>query len=216
MKQLLEFDLKFLIILILSAFLFFEKCDNKNDDNKQTIKIDGNKYRMLKYKIDTFEVYKTKTLSTKGDDIYFENYSVDTAYFTQDNIVDTAAILYDYFSKNVYKDTLKFNDSLGYVYIIDTITKNKIINRTWTSMIKEGFVKENTIVKKPEKAEYYFGLNANFDNKDYLNSFGASAMLKNKNNNILQLNVGLSNEQYTTQQLTPYIGGGIYWKLGKK
>jgi hypothetical protein len=217
MKNLLEFDLKFLIILILSAILFFEKCDNSNDENKQTVEIDGKKYKLLKYKIDTFEVYKTQTVTKKGDDIFHENYFVDTAYLKQIEHIDTPAIINDYFSKNVYKDTLVINDSLGYVYIVDTITKNKILHRQWASKIKERWVKETTIVKEPPKVEYYLGLNANFDKKDYLNSVGASAMLKNTKNNIIQINVGLTNKPYTTsQQFTPYFGGGMYWKLGKK
>jgi hypothetical protein len=217
MKNLLEFDLKFLIILILSAILFFEKCDNTSDDSNKTVKIDGKKYKLLLHKIDTFEVYKTQTLTKKGDDIYHENYSVDTAYLDAMSEIDTAAIINDYFSKNVYKDTLVINDSLGYVYIIDTISKNKISHREWSTKIKERWVKETTIVKDPPRVEYYLGLNANFDKKDYLNSIGASAMIKSKKNNIFQLNAGLTNKQNETmQQFTPYFGGGVYWKIGKK
>jgi hypothetical protein len=217
MKNLFDFDLKFLIILILSALLFFEKCDSHSDENKQTVEIDGKKYKLLKYKVDTFEIYKTQTVTKKGDDIYHENYSVDTAYLKQYTNIDTPAIINDYFSKNVYKDTLIMNDSLGYVYIIDTITKNKLSHRQWASKVRERLVRETTIVKDPPKVEYYLGLNANFDKKDYLNSIGASAMLKNKNNNIIQLNAELTNKPYTTtQQFTPYFGGGVYWKIGKK
>jgi len=214
MKNILEFDLKFLIIVILSAILLFEKCGNEKDG--ETVNIDGKNYKLLLHKIDTFEVYKTKTETVKGDDIFHENYSVDTAYIKQLGEIDTAAIILDYFSKNVYKDTLRFNDSLGYVYIIDTITKNKILNRTWASSIKERLVHETTIVKDPPKVEYYLGLYGNFDKKDYLNSIGGSAIIKNTKRNMYQLNFGLTNKPYTTtQQFTPYIGGGVYWKIGK-
>lgn len=217
MKTLFNFDLKFLIILILTSFIFFDKCANQNSNNKPTVNIDGKKYTLLKYKVDTFEVYKTQTVTKKGDDIFHENYSVDTAYLKQIPKIDTTAIIIDYFSKNVYKDTLTINDSLGYVYIVDTITKNKLLNRQWSSKIKERVIKETTVVKEPLKTEYYLGLNANFDKKDLINSVGASAMIKSTKNNIIQFNIGLTNKPYSsTQQFTPYIGGGMNWKLGKK
>lgn len=128
--------------------------------------------------------------------------------------IDTLSILRDYFAKNVYKDTLNFGDTIGYVYIIDTITKNKISERKWTSNIKQRTIKETTIVKELPKNELYIGLNANFDKVNYLNSVGTGIILKDKNNKMYQLSGGISNNQsQSSTNLTPYFGGGIYWQI---
>ena len=42
--------------------------------------------------------------------------------------VDTLAIIEDYFARYIYSDTLKV-DSLGFGYITDKVTENKIVER---------------------------------------------------------------------------------------
>jgi hypothetical protein len=213
MKSIFQIDVKLLIIIILSAFIFIDKCGG-DEKTGETIDVNGKPHQILSRRIDTFIDYKTKIEIKKGDDIYHENYSVDTAYLSNIIPIDTANVILDYFSKRVYKDTLILNDSLGFVYLTDTLSQNKIKNRLWVASVREKTIKDITIVKDPPKVEYYIGLSANFDKVDKLNSMGLGLMIKSKKNNILQLNTGFTNKPLNaTQQFVPYLGGSYFWNL---
>ena len=211
MSNLFKIDYKLIIIIILLAILYFQNCKGSEEEN--VITIDGKKFGLLKYTLDTVEVTNTTVKNVKGDDIYHETFEIDTAFLPP--VVDTQQILKDFFAKNVYKDTLILNDSLGYVFIIDTITKNKLLERSWTAKVKSREIKKEIIVKELPKNEFYLGINGNLDKVDYLNSVGTGLIIKNKKDNIIQLNIGLSNKQLnnSSSNFTPYFGGGYYWKI---
>jgi hypothetical protein len=213
MKNIFGVNLLTIVLFILVVIFLLDKC-KKSDEENQIVNVDGKKFGLLKFKTDTIEKFVTKTVTVKGDDLAYEVYRTDTAIIIEERKIDTLTILRDYFAKNVYKDTLNFGDTLGYVFLIDTITQNKISERKWTSNIKQRTIKEVTIVKELPKNEFYVGVNANFDKVNYLNSIGAGLMLKDRNNKIYQLNGGISNNQtYFGTNLTPYFGGGVYWKI---
>lgn len=211
MTNYFKIDIKLIIIIILLGVIYFQNCGDNKQDNVVTI--DGKKFGLLKYTLDTVEVTNTTVKKVKGDDIYHETFEIDTAFLP--TVVDTQQILKDFFVKNVYKDTLILNDSLGYVFIIDTITKNKLLERSWVAKVKSREIKKETIVKELPKNEFYLGINGNLDKVDYLNSLGTGLIIKNKKDNIIQLNIGLSNKQInnSSSKFTPYFGGGYYWKL---
>jgi hypothetical protein len=213
MKSIFQIDVKLLIIIILSAFIFIDKCGG-DEQTGETINVNGKDHKILSRRIDTFIQIKTKIERKKGDDIYHENYSVDTAYLSNIEPIDTAAVILDYFSKRVYKDTLMLNDSLGFVYLTDTISQNKIKERLWVANIREKTIRDLIIVKEPPKVEYYLGVSANLDKKDKLNSLGVGLMIRSKKNNIFQLNTGLTNKPLnSTQQFVPYLGGSYFWNI---
>lgn len=211
MTNYFKIDIKLIIIIILLAVIYFQNCGDNKQDNIVTI--DGKKFGLLKYTLDTVEVTNTTVKKVKGDDIYHETFEIDTAFLPP--VIDTQQILKDFFAKNVFKDTLILNDSLGYVFIIDTITKNKLLERSWVAKVKSREIKKEIIVKELPKNEFYLGINGNLDKVDYLNSLGTGLIIKNKKDNIIQLNIGLSNKQInnSSSKLTPYFGGGYYWKL---
>jgi hypothetical protein len=179
----------------------------------RTIKIDGKKYEVIKHEIDTVEVVKTKTLTKKGADIIHEVILHDTAIRLVD--VDTAALLHDYLAKYIYKDTLHLPDSLGEVSLIDTITKNKILGRTFNAKVKQREIKETLIVKELPKTQVYYGLTGGFNKADVVSNLGAGLLIKTKKDKIYNLGVGISNRvtDGTNGTLSPYIGGGVYWKI---
>jgi adenosyl cobinamide kinase/adenosyl cobinamide phosphate guanylyltransferase len=53
------------------------------------------------------------------------------------------------------------------------------------------------------------------DKVNFGNSIGAGVILKTKTDKLYQLNLGISNQQSATggNQVVPYVGGGIYWKI---
>jgi hypothetical protein len=184
----------------------------------RTIRIDGKKYEVIKHTIDTIEVEKTKIVTKKGADIIHEVIDVDTLVLKELVNVDTAALLKDYLAKVVYKDTLTLDGGLGTIALTDTITKNRILGRTWDAKVKERIIKEELIVKEPAKAQLYYGLNAGFNKEDYVSAVGAGLILKTKKDKIYQFGLGVNNRTTdgTNGSFSPYVGFGTYWKIKVK
>ena len=184
----------------------------------RTIRIDGKKYEVIKHTIDTIEVEKVKVVTKKGKDIVHEVIDVDTLVLKEMVNVDSAAILKDYLAKIVYKDTLVLDGGLGTIALIDTITKNRILGRTWDAKVKERIIKEELIVKEPAKNQVYYGLNAGFNKADYVSAVGAGVILKTKKDKIYQLGIGVNNRTTdgTNGSFSPYVGFGTYWKIKVK
>lgn len=184
----------------------------------RTIRIDGKKYEVLKHTIDTVEVEKVKVVTKKGEDIVHEVIDVDTLVLKELVNVDSAAILRDYLAKVVYKDTLKLDDGLGFIALTDTITKNRILGRTFDARVKQREIKETMIVKEPARNQVYYGLNAGFNKEDYVSAVGAGLILKTKKDKIYNLNIGVNNRTTdgTNGGFSPYVGFGTYWKIKVK
>jgi hypothetical protein len=184
----------------------------------RTIRIDGKKYEVIKHTIDTVEVEKVKVVTKKGKDIVHEVIDVDTLVLKEMVNVDSAAILKDYLAKIVYKDTLILDGGLGTIALTDTITKNRILGRTWDAKVKERIIKEELIVKEPAKNQVYYGLNAGFNKADYVSAVGAGVILKTKKDKIYQLGIGVNNRTTdgTNGSFSPYVGFGTYWKIKVK
>jgi hypothetical protein len=103
---------------------------------------------------DTVYQQKTFTKYRKGDSIPFV--VLDTTYLI-DQIHDTIKIISDYSRVYSYSDTIRI-DSLGYAYIQDTISQNKIQGRGFKAEIKEKTIYvTKTITPKP-KNEFYLGV----------------------------------------------------------
>lgn len=156
-----KIDLKTLIIIGLVMFLLFMRnCSGGDTKPGETIKVNGKKYEVIKHEIDTQYVEITKTVYKDGKTIFR-----DIPIYTEvPSDVDTNEILKDYFSKVVYKDTLKLTDSLGYIVINDTITKNSILNRVWDTHVNKLTIKETLYLKELPKNRFYYGVFGGYNN----------------------------------------------------
>ena len=210
MKKLL--NIKNIALVLLIAIVVFQQCGGNKKGTGEIVKVDGKKYELIKHEIDTVEVVKTKVVTKKGEDIYHE--TIKEVIIP--TIIDTQALLQDYFAKNIYKDTLQLPDSLGIVSLIDTITQNKILGRTFNASVKQRVIKETTIVKELPKTQVYYGFTGGFNKVDVVSSIGAGALIKTKKDKIYQLGIGVVNKvgsDGTNGALSPFINGGVYWKI---
>ena len=209
MKNLL--NLKNIAIALLIVVVVFQQCGGNKKTTGEIVKVDGKKYELIKHEIDTFEIVKTKVVTKKGEDIYHE--TIKEVIIP--TIVDTQALLHDYFAKNIYKDTLNLPDSLGTVSLIDTITQNKIFGRTFNASVKQRTIKETTIVKELPKTKVFYGLEGGFNKADVVSHLGLGVLINTKQDKIYHLGIGAANitTDGTSGALSPYIGGGVYWKI---
>ena len=212
MKKLL--NLKNIAIALLVAIVVFQQCGGNKKGTGEIVKVDGKKYELIKHEIDTVEVVKTKVVTKKGEDIYHETIVEKEVIIPA--IIDTAALLKDYYSKVLYKDVLVLPDSLGTVAVTDTISQNKILGRTFNANVKQRTIKETLIVKELPKTQVYYGFTGGFNKVDVVANLGAGVLIKSKSDKIYQLGIGVANKvgtDGTNGVLTPFIGGGVFWKI---
>ena len=207
-------NLKNIAIALLIVIVVFQQCGGNKKGTGEIVKVDGKKYELIKHEIDTFEIVKTKVVTKKGEDIYHETIKE----ITIPAIVDTQALLQDYFAKNIYKDTLQLPDSLGIVSLIDTITQNKILGRTFNASVKQRTVKETTVVKELPKTKLFYGFEGGFNKADVVSHLGFGVLVNTKKDKMFHLGLGVANRTIdgTSGTLAPYIGGGVYWKIRLK
>jgi len=211
MKNLLNF--KNIVIAALIIFVLLEWLNPGGVMPGKKVFVNGKAYEVIKHDIDTIDIVKTKVVTKKGEDIYHETIKHDTAIKLIN--VDTVALLHDYFAKNIYKDTLQLPDSLGTIAMIDTITQNKILGRTFNANVKQRTIKETMIVKELPKTKVFYGLEGGFNKADFVSSVGMGVLINTKKDKILQLGLGVNNQTIDgiNGSFSPYIRGGVYWKI---
>ena len=211
MKNLLNF--KNIAIAALIIFVLLQWFNPGGVMPGKKVFVNGKAYEVIKHDIDTIDIVKTKVVTKKGEDIYHETIKHDTAIKLIN--VDTVALLHDYFAKNIYKDTLTLPDSLGTVAVTDTIYKNQLLGRTFNASVKQRTIKETMIVKELPKTKIFYGLEGGFNKADFVSSVGAGILINTKKDKILQLGLGVNNKTTdgTNGGFTPYIRGGVYWKI---
>ena len=132
--------------------------------------------------------------------------------------VDTNEILKVYFAKIQHKDVLTLPDNQGTVTIIDTISKNSVVNRKFISDVKRMIVKDTIYTKEPKKNQVFFGFNGGLSSPDMVSHVGTGVLFKTKDDKIFHVDLGVANR--TTDgvngRFTPYLGGGVYWKIKLK
>jgi len=132
--------------------------------------------------------------------------------------IDTNEILKIHFAKVPHKEVLTLPNNQGTVTIIDTISKNTVVNRKFISDIKRMIVKDTIYTKEPKKNQMFFGFSGGFSSADVVSHIGTGVLFKTKEDKIFHVDLGVANR--TTDgvngSFTPYVGGGVYWKLKLK
>jgi hypothetical protein len=199
MKKIL--DIRHFIILALICGLFFLRGHN-NTITKEVIKeVPGETIH------DTIPVIEY----LEGEDIYH-----DTIIYVPTLVhVDTLEILKDFYVKTINLDTIVLNNNQGFIYLVDSISKNNITSRQWSATIKPKIVREPAPEPPRVRNQVYLGLNGAWSQKDWVNSLGTSVLFKTKNDKIFQVGVGVANRTFDgySGEFIPYINGGVYWKI---
>lgn len=129
---------------------------------------------------DTVYQEKTFTKFIKGKSIPFV--VLDTIYLI-DKVTDTITIVKDYNQAKVYSDTIKI-DSLGFAYIQDTISQNKIQGRGFSANFNLPTITITKLIEPKSKNQLYLGFigDLRHDNKQI--GIGGSIALKTAKNTL--------------------------------
>lgn len=205
MNKLSQFFL--IIIAILASIIGVEQCRSyqKQEGNKETVKVDGKKYEVIKRKTDTIYVFKDSIVYRPGKKIPYQVLVEKFIYLPSK--IDTNAVINAYFAKVVYKDTLKI-DSVGYISVTDTLYKNKILGRSWAYKIQQKTIKDYTIVKELPRNQFYIGGSVLAGNNRVM--AGPQVLWKTKTDNIYGVNA------YVDPYGNQYYGFSLNWKIKLK
>lgn len=188
----------FVIVALVLVILYQKGCFGTSKKGDE-IEINGKKYEILKHEIDTFYQVKTETKYKKGNDIVHE---VEVVKEIPAN-VDTASILRDYYARVFYKDTFKLKDTLGFIVINDTISKNRVQSRKFYSSINVPVIKEKIYLKEISN-NWYVGPSLILGSTS---SLGGDLYLKNKKDLLLGFGLGINSN------VSPYLRGSVSWKI---
>ena len=217
-----------LILTLIVIILLMRACSGDSSiDPKDIVKVDGKDYELLEQKIDT--VFIEKTIEVPK---YVPKYitKVETVTVEVPADVDSLKVVEDYYAKYIVKDTLnltydfgpeitidsigtKPNPSLGFGYLTDTISQNRILSRKIEWNFQIPTIYNTKIVKELPKRQFYYGIGADFNKTDFIQSAKFGILYKDKKDKIFGLNLGVLN---ANNNVTPYIGGSLYWKLSFK
>jgi hypothetical protein len=129
---------------------------------------------------DTVYQQKTFTKFIKGNSIPFV--VLDTIYII-DRVTDTITIVKDYNQVKVYSDTMRI-DSLGYAYIQDTISQNKIQGRGFSANFNLPTITITKLIEPKSKNQLYLGFIGDLKHSNGQIGIGGSIALKTAKNTL--------------------------------
>lgn len=198
---------KIVIIILIVTIVLMRMFQPKPTDLKEYIKIGGKKYELLSKKVDTFYIDTTTYIAPyvpKPQPPIIIKVPIEIP-----QNVDTLAILKKYYAKNIYKDTIKI-DSIGFAYINDVVSENKITSRFAKFNYKIPVITNTSIAKEPPVNKVFIGGELGINRINFLNHFSVNTLLLTKRDKMYGLKIGAMNQQ---TEIVPFVAGSIYWKI---
>ena len=156
------------IVLLIAVLIFFIASDSRYTKTDPIIVSD------------TVYQQKTFTKYIKGKSIPFV--VLDTTYLI-DEVHDTIIIVKDYNQVKAYTDTIRI-DSIGYAYIHDTISQNKIQGRGFTANLNLPTITITKLIEAKSKNQLYLGFIGDLKHSNGQIGVGGSIALKTAKNTL--------------------------------
>jgi hypothetical protein len=188
-----------LIILFLVFILFFSK---------------GKETTAPKVLKDTVWVYKDSIIYSKPQVIKTisilykdrpKEYLPDTNYASL--VLQYNKLVDKFLDSNIYQDSIKI-DSIGHVYVKDTVSNNLLKGRSYSYSLKYPII--NTYTTSPPKNQLYYGGGILGSPVELINNIQIGVILKTKKDRIVGINAGLNSQGTIT------YGVSSYWKIKLK
>lgn len=171
-------NFKWLLVATLFVFFYMDGCVEKIVPQQPTV-IRDTIWVKSEYQSPVYVPPVINVIPSKPDIINTPPYKPDTSYMGL--LRQYEKLVKDLTSKNVYDDTLRL-DSIGYVNVKDTISNNKIENRSYN--YKYLIPKETITIREPYKPknQVFGGVDVNLP---HFSDVGIGVFLKNKKDNML-------------------------------
>jgi len=211
MKKVIEQQFLNVIILILLAVIFLQRCGG----DKEEVSINGNKRDTTVLIINHLykDTTKSKPIFIKGErDTVLES----SVYYLPSSNYDSLYVQYTilkeaFLSKNIYRDSVQI-DTFGYIKVIDTIQKNQTLGRSFIKDLKiseKTITITNTIAPTP-KRQLYIGGGIFGNETSFIGQIQAGLLLKNKKDQLFGVSTGIN----ANGQIQ--YGVSSFWKIKLK
>ena len=188
-----------LIILFLVFILFFNK--GKETTVTKTLK---DTVWQVKDSIIFTKPQVIKTISILYKDRPKE-YLPDTNYASL--VLQYNKLVDKFLDSNIYQDSIKI-DSIGHVYVKDTVSNNLLKGRSYSYSLKYPII--NTYTTSPPKNQLYYGGGVIGSPVEIINNIQLGVLLKTKRDRIVGINAGINSQGTIT------YGVSSYWKIKLK
>ena len=203
-KELKRVSISEIVILILLIIILLQKCGG-NPENPTAPQITR----------DTVWVHTDSTILSKPQLIKTEPYAVPIDRWTTEYLPDTnyaklvlqyELIVRELLAKNIHSDSIKI-DSIGHVYITDTVSKNQIVSRTTHYNLKYPVITNTITLPAPKVRQLYWGIGVSGYKQDLMDNMKLGLMYKNKKDVMFGPSLNIQ------QNGTLRYGAEIFFKL---
>lgn len=204
-KKLKGVNFSDILIVVLLIIILLQKCSGGNSEHPTAPQITK----------DTVWVQKSSTITTKPQLIKSIPYPVPIDRWNTEYVADTnyAKLVLQYqelvkelLSTNYYRDSLHV-DSLGYVIIKDTVSRNTILGRSFDYDFHYPMITKTVTVLEKKRGQVYIGMGIGGVNDNLINKLNLGLMYKNKQD--VMFGPTLSIEQNGTL----LYGVQAFWKI---
>lgn len=193
-----------LIVIVLVVILFLQRCGDKNPiGDSPIIKRDTTWIHKDSIVFVKPQLIKTIPIDVHHDSIIRE-YLPDTSY--DELLKQYQAVVFELLNRNIFQDSLKI-DSIGYVKVIDTVSKNLIAGRSYNYNLKYPIIKETITLPEKKKNQVYVGGGIEGNQITPLSRVSSGVLLKTKKDHILSATLS------TDKDLNLLYGIHSYWKI---
>lgn len=147
------------------------------------------------------KVFVRDTVPMPGDTVFIADSNYDKLKLQYELLAK------NYATRNIYRDSVQL-DTLGFIVLTDTLQYNKVQSRFYQHNYKLPTV--IGYVQPQPRRQLYIGGGISIDKSLEMTNIQAGLLYKNRKDQIFGLHTGIS------QNLTPYFGGSMYWKIKLK
>lgn len=145
--------------------------------------------------------------ATSTKEYYTKEYLPDTNYNIL--LVQYREIVNKLLAQNIYFDSTKI-DTIGYVYVRDTVSHNKISGRSVSYSVKYPIIKETIIVPEKKRNQVYAGFSV-LGQPFPINSINGELLFKNKLDNIFGASIGITSDSKIQYGVKYYYKIDLKW-----
>lgn len=196
-----------ILIIILLIIILLKTCKGGKD---------GSGIQVFR---DTVWIKKDSTIITNPQVVKTIPYTVPVDHWNTEYLPDTSsmallikqyeALVRELLAKNIHSDSVKI-DSIGHVYITDTVSKNQIVSRSTHYSLKYPVITNTIVLPAPKVGALYAGVGVRGVDKNLINTLHIGLMYKNKQDFMFGPNLDIE------QNGVLHYGVQMYWNLTKK
>lgn len=203
LENLKKISLSEILIVVLLVIILLQRC------SKDPVVVEQPKIIR-----DTTWVYKDSTITRQPQII--KTITVPIEHWNTEYLPDTSSmaklmaqyneLASKFLALNISVDSLTV-DTIGKVYITDTVTANTIKNRKLSYNLKFPTITNTIILPEPKKTQWYVGGTIQGEQGAIISQINANLLIKNKKDQIFGGSVGLNNSGALQ------IGLSSFWKI---